>query len=68
MTRLAFSAQSGMDGTGEHRAGKPRRKQPTVSFYASAHASNPAFEIAYYRYQRAACQAVPQDLARAGNE
>jgi hypothetical protein len=68
MTRLAFSAQSGVDGTGQERASKPCRKQVTVSSYARAHASNPAFEIAYYRYQRAACQAVPRDLARAGNE
>jgi hypothetical protein len=59
MARLAFSGERGVDGTGQERASKSCGNQPTVSSYASAHASNPAFEIAYYRYQRAACQAVP---------
>ncbi len=67
MIRLAFGAQGRVDGAGQKRASKPCGKQATVSSYARAHASNPAFEIAYYRYQRAACQAVPRQRC-GGNE
>jgi hypothetical protein len=57
MIGFAIYAQGGMAGAKKRRAGDAEFYKPATERKPSAHEQNPEFEMPYYRYQRASCQA-----------
>jgi hypothetical protein len=55
MIRLA-AGEYGIKRREQHRAGERSREQIVVNFARHAQASNPDFEIRYYRDQFLSCQ------------
>jgi hypothetical protein len=54
-----------MAGAKKRREGDPDLYKPATGRKQRAHEQNPEFEMPYYRYQRASCQAVPRRLGSA---